>query len=170
MTIVLIYTNHNIFSGVKAETSLLAARRFRETTQGEASMFDELVFDEEYEVMFKRLFSQAHAEVMKYIPPQYIDDTPTDIDVVYREFADFSQEDDWVLYLGVQGGFIGQYRKSIDIKIEQFLIDYICWRWLETKSPTDAIFYLNRLEPTMRDVLRLLARRGEPVRRIPNFP
>ena len=170
MIIILIYTDHNIFSGVKAETSYLAERRFRETPNGEASMFDELVFDEEYQIMFKRLFQQAHSEVMKYIPPQYLKDTPTDIDEVYREFADFSQDNDWVLYLDMPSGFTEQYRKSIDIKIEQFLIDYICWRWLETKSPPDAAFYFARLEPTMRDVLRLLARRKGALKRTPNFP
>jgi hypothetical protein len=150
---------------VKNETSDLAVRRLKETPNGTQDMFDELVMDESHDYTFKRYFNQAHAEIMRYIPPEYLRDTPTDLTPVFREFPDFRQDRDFNLWLIVPRGFVPNYRKSIDIKIEQFLIDYICYRWLETKSPNDAMAYFSRLEKTMRDVLSFL-RRGEVVRRV----
>jgi len=169
MLIFSVHTKDNIQQGVKQETSHLAERRFKETSNGTQDMFNELVMDEAHDIAFKRYFNQAHAEIMKYIPPEYLHGTPTDLTPVLREFPDFRQDRDFNLWLIAPIGFLPNYRKSIDIKIEQFLIDYICYRWLETKSPNDAMAYFARLEKTMRDVLSFLRRSIKPVRRIPSW-
>lgn len=164
---ILIYTHDRIQKGVKEETSYLAMRRKDETG---AEMLTELVMDEQYETLFKRLFNDAHAEVMLRIPASYLTGTPTDLNPIYTEFPDFRQDRDFCLYLKMHNDFPQQYLKSVDIKILQFLIDYVCYRWLETKSPNDSQTYFGRLAKTQQDILRLISRTGTPMRRLPSFP
>ena len=171
MIIFFIFSRDAIQKGVKLETSLLAERRFRELKTGELQeLFQELVMDEEYDVLFKRLFDQARAEIVQNISSNYLTEMPTDMGEIYREFPDFQQDRDVALYLKMHCDFPLQYKKSIDVKIEQFLIDYICWRWLETKSPDDAVFFFSRLETLLYDIRRLLIRKSTPMRRLPSFP
>ena len=171
MILYFIYTHDLIQKAVKLETSLLADRRKKEVAKGQVEdMLNELVMDEDYEVMFKRLFNAAHAEIMLNIPKSYLVDTPTDISPMYAEFPDFSQDRDFILYLNMQDDFPKQYTKSIDAKIEEFIIDYICYRWLETKSPNDAKTYFSRLPKTTSDISRLIVRKDRPLRRYPSFP
>ena len=173
MVLFFIYTHDNIQKAVKMETSLLAERRASYADGGQMSgeMYNDLlIMDEEYEALFKRLFLQAHAEVIKNIPVGYLKNTPTDLEPIYREFPDFRQDRDFVLWLILPETFPLQYKKSIDIKIEQFIIDYICWRWLENKSPQDANFYFVRLEQLVGDWKKLLANRTVGMRRMPSFP
>lgn len=179
MILFFIYTKDLIQRAVKMETSLLAERRPSPTQSQppsgspltEVEMYnDTLVMDEEYEELFRRLFFQAHAEVILHIPSNYLTDTPTDLAPVFREFPDFRQDRDFALWLRMHDDFPVQYKKSIDIKIEQLLIDYICYRWFETKSPQDAMTYYSRLEPTADEIKRLLVRKEGPMRRLPSLP
>jgi len=166
-----IFTHDLIQKAVKLETSLLAERRKREMTTGQSEeLLDELVMDEEYEILFKRLFSEAHAEVMLRIPAHCVADTPTDLNPLYNEFPDFRQDRDFVLFLNMIDDFPYNYTKSIDIKLQQFLIDYVCYRWLETKSPTDAGTYFSRLDKTQKDILTFINRKKTPMKRWPSFP
>jgi hypothetical protein len=171
MILFFIYTHDEIQKAVKLETSLLAERRKKQAPDGsETIMFDELVMDEEYDILFRRLFLDGHAEVVMRIPSRYLADTPTDLQSVFTEYPDFRQDRDFGLWLSMHEGFPMQYRKSIDIKLQQFLIDYICYRWLETKSPEDAATYFSRLDKTIEDVQRMLIRTTTPIRRLPSFP
>lgn len=171
MILYFIHTKDNIQSAVKQETSLLAERRYRELKGGEREeLLDELVMDEEYDDLFKRLFRQAHAELITNISSNYLAETPTDLSPVFSEFPDFRQDRDFSLWLDMHEDFPPQYRKSIDIKTEQFLIDYVCYRWLENKSPNDARYFLLRQEKTLEDIKRLLVRKIIPMRRRPSFP
>ncbi|NDV46106.1 hypothetical protein D0T49_03500 [Paludibacter sp. 221] len=171
MILFFIYTHDLIQQLVKQETSLLAERRFTELKDGsKESLFDKLVMDEEYDVLFRRLFGEAHADIITKIPVNYLADTPTDLEPVYREFPDFSVDRDFNLYLEMHNDFPLQFRKSIDIKIQQYLIDNICYRWLETKSPNDAATYYSRLDKAIEDIKSLLIRRTTPLRRKPSFP
>ena len=169
-----IFTKENIQRAVEQETSLLAVRRIpsQHPSQGEekTDMLDELVMDKEQDELFKRYFNQAHAEVLKYIPSRFIAETPTDLEPVFREYPDWRQDRDFNLWLNAPDTFVINYRKSIDIKIEQLIVYYILYKWLLNKSPSDAKMYEDRLEPTLRGILSLLTKRTEPVRRLPNFP
>ncbi len=112
---------------VKQETSYLAERRTKEQPGGGVvMMYDELVMDEEYDILFRRLFLEAHAEILLRISSNYLANTPTDIDPIYTEFPDFNQDRDFSLWLNLHSDFPAQYRKSIDIKLQQFIVDYIC--------------------------------------------
>ena len=166
-----IYTHDNLQKLVKAETSYIAERRFRELNNGmREELFDELVMDEAYDVLFRRLFDEAHADIILHISSNYLAGTPTDLDPVYHEFPDFSKDRDFVIWLNMHTDFPMQYKKSIDIKLQQYLVDYICYRWLETKSPKDSMTFFSRLEKTIEDVQRLLVRKTTPIKRLPSFP
>ena len=171
MVLFFIYTHDLIQEAVKMETSLLAERRKETTEDGkEKSRFMELVMDEEYDVLFRRLFLQAHADLMTKIPGKYLAETPTDLRPVFREFPDFHSDRDFCLWLNMQESFVKNYRKSVDVLIEQFLIDYICWRWFETKLPKEAMTYFERMENTKIKILDMLGKRSGDLRRLPSFP
>jgi hypothetical protein len=168
-----IFTHDLIQKAVKLETSLLAERRKKEVGNGlTEEMLEELVMDERtaYEILFKRLFSEAHAEVMLRIPAHCVVDTPTDLSPLYNDFPDFRQDRDFVLFLNMSDDFPMNYTKSMDIKLQQFLIDYLCYRWLETKSPNDSQSYFSRLEKTQKDILTFINRKRTPMKRWPSFP
>lgn len=163
MTLIFAFTHDLIQKGVKMETSYIAARR-KQQTSGE-ELLDELVMDDQYEILFKRLFKDAHAEVIRNISVNYLMQTATDWNP-----TEFNQDRDFILFLNMHCDFPMQYKKSIEIKLEQFLIDYVCYRWLETKSPNDAATYASRLKPTIQDIQSLLIRKTNPLRRFPSFP
>jgi len=171
MTVIYLYTHDSLQKAVKLETSLLAERRrvqFKDGTSEE--MLDDLVMDEEYDVMFRKLFLEAHADVLSHISVNYLMDTPTDLSPMLNEFQDFSQDRDFTIWMNMHEDWPKQYRKSVDIKLQQYLTDYICYRWLETKSPNDALTFRSRLEPTIDDVKSLLIRKTVPLKRWPSFP
>lgn len=167
MIIFFIYTHDLIQKGVKLETSYLAENRKR---QESGDMIEELIMDEQHDILFRRLFNQAHAEVISKLSVTYLSGTPTDLEPVFREFPDFRQDRDFSLFLNMHADFPMQYKKSIEIKIEQYLIDFICYRWLETKSPTDAASYFQRLKPTLDEIKLLLIRKLNPPKLRPSFP
>jgi hypothetical protein len=171
MLLLFIYTHDNIQKAVKQETSLLAERRYGETDAGgRAPLLDELVMDEEYDVLFKRYFNSAHASLLSAIPARYVAETPTDLESVFTEFPDFTQDRDFCLFVRLPDDFPEQYRKSIDYKLEQYMIDYVCYRWLETKSPEDGVSYYSRLNDTLNDVTTMMSRRLRGIRRLGSFP
>ena len=165
------YCHDNIQRRVKEETSLIAERRDAMTKDGQIiDNFGILVMDEEYESMFRRLFAESGAEVMTAIPAMYVKNTPTDLTEVFNEFPDFSKDRDIALFLEMPAGFAPQYKKSIDILLQRFIIDYICYRWFETKSPDDAATFFARLRQTKEDILSLLNKRTGVFSRMPSFP
>ncbi len=171
MVLFFVFTHDTIQKGVKLETSLLAERRFEVNKNGDKrSLFDTLVMDEEYEILFKRLFNQAHSEIVLSIPSDYIRNTPTDMQELYSEFPDFSVDKDFSLWLNMPSSFPLQYKKSIQTKIEEYLIANICYLWFQTKSPNDAKVYLMNKEKCEVDIRRLLNKRSKPMRRKPSFP
>ncbi|GHT33120.1 hypothetical protein FACS189434_06490 [Bacteroidia bacterium] len=170
-TLIFVYTHDLIQKAVKLETSLLAERRDVVAKEGEVvSNFETLVMDEEYDILFRRLFLQAHAEFLSKIPARYLRETPTDLLPMFREFPDFRRDRDFNLFLAVSDDFPMQYKKSIDIKIEQFLIDYICWRWFETKLPRESATYFARIDKTADEVKDLLSASVKPIKRVASFP
>ena len=165
MIVPFIFTRDMLQKAVKLETSILA--KHRKTKEG-AEMLD-LVMDEEFAngIMFKRLMQDAHAEVVQNLSVNFLADTPTDMQTVLTQFPDFTQDRDFFLFLNMHDDWPTQYRKTTDIKLQQYLIDYISYRWLETKSPNDAATYYARLHKTIDDIQSLLCRKTIPLRRIP---
>ena len=171
MLVYYIFTKDMVQKAVKLETSLLAERRKQANADGTThEMLQELIMYEKHDILFKRLMNDAHAQVILNMSSNMLSDTPTDMQAVLTEFPDFRQDRDFCLFLNMHADWPMQYKKSVDIKLQQYLIDYICYRWLETKSPNDAATYYARLDDTLFDVRRMLVRKKNPLKIMPSFP
>ena len=157
--LVFMFSHDNIFAGVKQETSLLAERKFDEDNN---SLFEELVFDEEYLIKFRELFFDAQAEVTPALSA-YMRDIP--VEGGYFEEQDFSSDRDYIFNLLMPDDWNFHLVKPVDIKIRQFLIAYIVYRWLETKLPQEALIYQQRAKDVLQDAKVLLDKRTRPIRR-----
>jgi hypothetical protein len=152
------YSHDSVFSSVKQESSLLAERRF--SKEGD-SLFEQLVFDEEYFRLFRSLFFDAQAKVTTALSA-YMKDVPVDPD--YFEMQDFSKDRDYSFYLSMPDEWNFHLAKPVDIKIREFLTAFIMYRWLETKLPEEASIYLERANAVLLDAKDLLHKRTKPVR------
>ena len=156
--IVLIYSRDSVFQSVKQESSLLAERKF--DANGE-SLFEQLVFDEEYPVLFRQLFFEAQAEVTVALSG-YMKDVPVEPD--YFETQDFTKDTDYIVCLSVPKDWNFHLAKPVDIKVKEFIVAYILYRWLETKLPEEASVYLRRAQSVLEDAKGMLEKRTKPVR------
>lgn len=154
------FTHELIQQDVKQETSLIAERRFSVNRQtGETTpLYEQLVMDEEYDYLFRRLFSEAQAQVLSAIPSRCVEETPTDLLPYLIEHREYDDNKDWLLVLKPAKSFPMQYRKALDSEIEGMLVDYICYRWLETKSAEDAAGYLGRVDGRKEAIRKILAK------------
>ena len=135
-TIFFIYSHDALQVLVKLETSMMAKNAKVTTKEGTARVFDDaLVLDEDNEPIFRKLMLEAHADMMQGLPAYMVADTPTDMQPVFSQYADFSVDRDFALWLNLPDDWPGQYQKSVDIKIQQFLVDYICSKWFEKTEP-----------------------------------
>lgn len=154
-----LFSHDDIFAGVKQESSLLSERRF--DAQGN-TLFDELVFDEEYLILFRRLFFEAQANlipaVSAYLKYNSFDDG-------FFETRDFTEDRDLSLHLLMPADYFDAYTTAVDIKIKEYLIAYIMYRWLETKMPQEAATFFQRSAACLNDVKNNLEKRLNPVRR-----
>lgn len=151
MTIDFFYSQESVFLAVKEESSQLAIRK---TDKDGNPLFDNLVFDEAYFITFRRLFFDAQAEVLSsleaYIP---------DEDIGFFEPEDFSKDVNFSFNLCLPEDFKRSMSKPIEIKVRQFILAYIMYRWLETKLPDEAGVYLRRSEALLNEAQELLDRR-----------
>ena len=148
-----IYSHDSVFQGVKQEASLYAKDK---TDKDGNPLFENLVFDEAYLTKFRELFFDAQAEITPALSA-YMKDIP--VDPMYFETQDFSKDRDYIFHLLMPSDFNRHMTKPIDIKIKQFIIAYILYRWLETKVPTDASIYMERAAITKDEAKELLERR-----------
>ncbi|MCL2650322.1 MAG: hypothetical protein FWD60_04745 [Candidatus Azobacteroides sp.] len=158
-----IYSHDNIFASVKQEASLLAIRR---TDADGNNLFEQLVFDEAYLILFRQLFFEAQAEVTVAFSG-YMKDVPTEAD--YFETQDFFENRDYVFYLVMPDDWNFHLFKPVDIKVKEYLIAYIMYRWLETKLPQEAATYLQRATAVLDDSRNLLEKRIKIMRRVTGF-
>jgi len=136
----------NIFKAVKQESSLLALRRQDE--KGEP-LFDKLVFDEAYNILFANLFRDAQSNVVSACV-SYLDGT-----YEYYDNSEYNEED---FNLELTGEFLPAVVKSIDTKMKEYIVAYVMFRWLETKLP-EAQTYLMRATTHLQDMKRFLEMR-----------
>lgn len=149
------FTKDEIFEAVKTESSLFAKRQF--TEKGEP-LFDDVVFDEEYNEiipLFRKLFFEAQATILSIIPDSMLTDADSN-------FISETEEEDFLFYLNIKSErekrYNPAYLKVITIKIEEALIAYIMYRWLETKMPNFAKIYIERYTIAMAEVRKNLRR------------
>ena len=144
--IILVYPHDRIFAAVKQESSLLAERK---TDSKGNTLFEALVFDEEYLVKFRELFFDAQAEILKSVSAYLADSSSA-----YQDLSDFWENRDFFLALNLCDGF--KLSRTVDFSINQFLIAYIMYRWLETKLPDEASVYLERSSGKKKDIKNML--------------
>ena len=144
--ITFIYSHDNIFQGVKQEASQLAIRK---ADKDGNSLFEQMVFDEAYLIKFRELFFDAQAEVTPALSA-YMKDIA--VEPEYFEPQDFTQNRDYTFSLLMPDDFNFHLVRPIDIRLKQFLISYIMYRWLETKMPNDAATFFDRAGKTLADV------------------
>ena len=156
--LVFIYSHDQVFTEVKRESSLLAERKF---DQKGDSLFEQVVFDEEYLGLFRQLFFEAQAEVTVTLSA-YMKDVPVEAD--YFETQDFSKDRDYVFYLAMPEDWNYHLYKPVDVKVKEFLVAYIMYRWLETKLPEEAQVYFMRATSVLADAKNMLEKRTKPIR------
>lgn len=148
-----VFSHDNIAEAMKQESSLYAERKL--TEEGN-SLFDELVFDEEYYRKFRELFFDAQAMVMDRFSAymQY----ESDESYLFEE-SDYTIDRDFAFTLLMPDDYNKFYNKQVSIKTREFLIAYIMYRWLETKSVQEAMIYKNRADISLMDARAYLEKR-----------
>lgn len=154
-----VFSHDNIFQSVKQESSHLAERRFDE--QGN-TLFEQLVFDEEYLIKYREVFFEARAEIIKVVAAYTKD---ISFETRYFEERYFDRDRDFYLTITMLDDYNKSVTQAVDIKIKQFLVAYIMYRWLETKLPNEASIYQLRAQTQLEDLRTLLSMRTKVLRR-----
>ena len=116
---------------VKAESSQIAVRGFDD--EG-GSLFESLVFDEAYEVLFREYFYGAEGEITRFLSA-YLKNMPAVSSLVDTSEAG---SEDFIAQLVMPSGFNNAFAKAVGINIEGFFKAYILYRWFVDKLPERA--------------------------------
>lgn len=157
-TIVIMFPFESIFNRVKEETSYIAERTY--DTDGKLK-YEELVFDEEYIDKFLELFQDAQANITQSCSAYLIDNE--DEAYVVND-VDHQDEKDFMLTLFVPKDFKSTLVKTVNSQIRQYLVAYVCYRWLETKLTKQAEIFLGRADETLADIVSNLEKGDYPKR------
>jgi hypothetical protein len=150
MILTITQTHDEIFKGVKQESSLLAERR---TDQQGTPTFDELVFDEEYLILFRDLFFDGRSNVESACSAYF-----RELDSNYFESNNMEAEKDFTVQLEIKD-FLQQMANNVSMKMKYYLVAYVMYRWLETKLPQEAATYYARAETHLQDMKRYMEMR-----------
>ena len=153
-----IFSHDSIAEAVKQESSLHAVRK--QTEEGD-NLFEELVFDEEYYRKFRELFFEAQAEVIDRYSPYMehaVEGGYFDEEYLFQE-GKTNMEEDFTFTLHMPPDYNQFYNKMVTIKTREFIVAYIMYRWLESKSPEEAAIYKNRADLTLIDARAYLEKR-----------
>lgn len=149
-----LFTKESILKGVKQETSLYAERV---KNQNNDILFDELVFDEEYDTKLIELMLDAEGRIIDrysaYMKFERLDmaNIHEELDVMEHNKIEFT--------LIMPCEFNTTYAKTVSVKTREYIVAYITYRWLETKMREDAEVYKIRAEETLMDARAMLEKR-----------
>lgn len=160
-----IFTHDHILEAVKQESSIYAVRK---TTEEGDSLFDQFVFDEDYFRKFRELFFDAQAMVIDRYGA-YMQYTTDDEGAYLFEESDFSKDRDFNFSLLMPNDYNQFYNKHVSIKTREFIVSYIMYRWLETKSQQEAALYKDRSDNSLMDGRAYLEKRIARTRTGGNF-
>ena len=153
MTQIFLHTSSSIQSAVNRETSYIAER---------SESFENIVYDEEYFQQFRDHFLEARANIIEatlaYSKNVEMDDT-------YFDITNFDDEKDFAITLEFPDDHIKQTHQPMLVKMREYLISYIVYRWLENKIPEIAAVYLNKAEGALSGIKSLCEKRISPLRR-----
>jgi hypothetical protein len=150
-----IFTHDYILEAVKQESSLYAERKA--TNEGQ-SLFEQFVFDEEYFRKFRELFFDAQAVVIDRYGAYMQYTTDDEVAYIFEE-SDFSKDRDFSFSLLMPNDYNQFYNKQVSIKTREFIVAYVMYRWLETKSPNEAALYKSRADSSLMDGRAYLEKR-----------
>lgn len=160
-----IFSHDYILEAVKQESSLYAERKTSDTGE---SLFERLVFDDEYSRKFRELFFDGQAPVIDRFGA-YMQYAADETSTYFFEEADFSIDRDFTFSLLMPDDYNQFYNKQVSIKIREYLVAYIMYRWLETKSPQEAAVYKMRADDALMDARAYLEKRTARGRTGGNF-
>jgi hypothetical protein len=116
----------------------------RQHSREGAPLFEAFTLDEGYETRFRSYFYAAQGELTAYMSAYLMLPSPETIELVETGEAsdapDISEED-WIIRLRMPRAFDGRLAKPAGFKIEDFVENFIMYRWLETKAPEAAAVY-----------------------------
>ena len=165
MKLTYIFKKGFIKEAVNQETSYIAERQpsmeVPQFKDGTINLFEQLfVFDEHQQTLFDRYFVEAYAQLMLVIPAGYM----------YSDLVEPEPPgDDLISELEIND-FPKQFVSPLYVKMRQYIIEHIIWRWLDGKLPAIAKTFFDRLEVTRKDISDLLSKRTRSMRRYPSFP
>ena len=137
------FKSEDIRRAVEMETAYLGER----IVDGNGgTRLDELLMDEEHEVLFRRLFLEARAEVLLFASPWCRGAGSLSFDA-----GDFSDGRDFLVSLEISRPGM---QDVADAKIKEYLVTYILYRWFETKYPDAAALFAARSGAAMAAIRR----------------
>jgi len=158
MILTFIQTKDDIQKAVKQDTSYLGVR----TRDGNGDvMFEQVVYDEDYEIQFKRFFLDAQVQIIEACSA-YLKGIPAGVS--YTDNQNFDEDKDFIIQLAMPDDFLSHNRKVIDIRMRRYMIAHIMYSWLKDKLPQAAAVYENELSPLINGIKSALNTRLTPVR------
>lgn len=154
-----VWSHESVFESTKQESSILGMRK--RDSDGK-DLFEELVLDEAYPIKFRELFMEARAEVSDALSA-FTRNIPNDMG--YFDEYDHSQHRDFKLWLEVSDDWNDNLTTSVDVKLREYIVAYIMYRWLEMKLPQEAMMYHERATSVLARTKGLLNRPTTVIRR-----
>lgn len=152
-----VFSADSIFTGVKQETSYIAERA---TTKDGQSLYESIVFDEEYLSYFYDKFNDAKAELKKHCSA-YIKDH--DHQLVFINDVT-QQKEDCILTLYMPKTFKKGMASVINTKMREFLVTYVAYIWLSDKMAESAELMQGRADYALQQISSSLETRVIPIR------
>jgi hypothetical protein len=125
------------------------------------SLFDGFVLDEGYETKFRSYFYAAQGELTEYLAA-YLAPASDELELI--ETGKVGDED-WVVQLCMPRAFNDALAKPVGLKIEDFVENYILYRWLETKQQEAAAVYMAAADKLKREINADLNKRSGGIER-----
>jgi hypothetical protein len=168
------YSWENIFGYAKYISSLFAVRQ--KSTEpdaanpfvpGQASAFEELVFDEDNLQIFRSFFAEAIAEVDIALAA-YTKNLPQQTNGRHDAQSIASQKD-YVLWLSMPASWNENLKPAAETKIKEFLALSVLSKWYLDKQPNVAAIYGQRAEGAVSQAKEALSARKGSLTRTGHF-
>ena len=147
------HKSDSIQQAVKRETAYIAER---------SENFEQLVYDEEYFEQFRDHFLEARANI---IEATLAYQKTIEMDNTYFDSTDFDMEKDFIILMEFSDDHIKQVFQPMTVKMREYLVAYIVYRWLEVKLPEMARTYFDRAEECLSKIKSYCEMRSTPYRR-----
>jgi hypothetical protein len=156
MIVTFIHTRDDIFRAVKQDTSYLAERT---KDSAGTSMFEDIVYDEEYEVQFKRYFLEAQADILELLSA-YTKSIP--VAATYTDFQNFDENNDFLISISMPETYNTAQNRVVDVRIRQYFVSHVIKNWLKDKLPAISAMYSDEIVAISSSIRKSLEARTAP--------